>query len=62
MSMNPNGDDDDGELRRGLAMMEEALGAPSDGGDDDEKMSNTIPNLMIMTNMTVGLMIFILKC
>jgi U3 small nucleolar RNA-associated protein 3 len=35
--MNPNGDDDDGELRRGLAMMEEALGAPSDGGDDDEK-------------------------
>ena len=32
----PNDDDGDGELRRGLAMMEEALGAPSDDGEDKE--------------------------
>ena len=39
----PNDEDGDGELRRGLAMMEEALGAPSD--DDEARDEQYDPEL-----------------
>ena len=40
-----NDEDGDGELRRGLAMMEEALGAPSDDYDDEQRAEDFDPEL-----------------